>query len=197
MRGYAISLLLIVAATRPAPAQWYVGLEGGVAGYGGSARDTANSGGPPTFRPGSVTTVGIRIERNLRRVGVALRAKVGTPGLTATGGDLTVTDRSIGRLLEVTPVVALRLARVGPSGALKLEVGPSLALWDLSDEVRRRIAALGALVYEWPVGGRFGGAIRSEGAVGPSWFEPGDLPPEYERRPTWRYGVTLSLRYRL
>jgi len=36
-----------------------------------------------------------------------------------------------------------------------------------------------------------------EGAVSRSWFEEGDLPPEYELRATWRYGVTLGVRWRL
>ena len=60
-----------------------------------------------------------------------------------------------------------------------------------------RVSALGALAYEWPVAGRFSGAIRLEGMLSRSWFEQGDLPPEYDLRLTWRYGVTLGLRYRL
>jgi hypothetical protein len=30
-----------------------------------------------------------------------------------------------------------------------------------------------------------------------SWFDAGDVPPDFERRATWRYGVGLGLRYRL
>ena len=43
----------------------------------------------------------------------------------------------------------------------------------------------------------FSAAMRMEGTISGSRFEKGDLPPKYELRPTWRYGVTLGLRYRL
>ena len=76
-------------------------------------------------------------------------------------------------------------------------MGPSLHLWKSGDESRSRAGAVAAATYEWPVSNRVAGAIRFEGTVSKSWFDPGDLPPEYERRATWRYGVGLGLRYRL
>jgi hypothetical protein len=39
--------------------------------------------------------------------------------------------------------------------------------------------------------------VRLEGILSPSWFNATDVPPEFERRVTWRYGVGLGLRYRL
>ena len=94
-------------------------------------------------------------------------------------------------------LLAVRVGGIGPSGAIRAELGPALHLWNLGDDVRAPIGALGALAYEWPVAGRFSGAIRLEGTVSKSWFEEGDLPPEYDLRLTWRYGVTLGVRYRL
>jgi hypothetical protein len=100
-------------------------------------------------------------------------------------------------LIEVATLVAVRVRGIGPSGAIRAETGPALHLWKVGDDFRSRIGALGAVAYEWPVAGRFSGAIRLEGTVSKSWFEEGDLPPEYDLRLTWRYGMTLGLRYRL
>jgi hypothetical protein len=33
--------------------------------------------------------------------------------------------------------------------------------------------------------------------LSPSWFDAADVPPEFERRVTWRYGVGLGLYCRL
>jgi hypothetical protein len=93
--------------------------------------------------------------------------------------------------------VDFEVAGIGSSGAVKLELGPSLHLWRSDSETRSRAGAIGAAAYEWPVTRRFSGAIRVEGILSKSWFDPGDLPSELERRATWRYGVGLGLRYRL
>ncbi|HEV8265466.1 MAG TPA: hypothetical protein VGQ06_10980 [Gemmatimonadales bacterium] len=198
MRALAAVLLLILPI-RSALGQWFVGLEAGVAAYGGSARDTSNGsgGGPPNFHPGAATMFGIRVGRDIGRWTASLRAMMGAPGLAASGPDLTVTDHTLGGLVEVTPAAAFRVVAVGPTGAVKVEVGPTVAFWNLGDEIRARLAGRAALTYEWPVTGHLGGAIRVDGAIGPSWFDPGDLPAEYERRATWRYGATLGLQYRL
>ncbi len=144
-----------------------------------------------------MTTLAIRVDRRLGTLGLALRASLGTPGVAADGGSLRVTDRTTGQLIELATLVAVQVGGIGPSGALRAELGPALHLWDLDDEMRARLGALGALAYEWPVAQRFSGAIRLEGTVSKSWFKEGDLPAEYDRRLTWRYGVTLGLRYRL
>ena len=76
-------------------------------------------------------------------------------------------------------------------------MGPALLLWDFDDEFRMRVGALGAGIYEWAVTQRLQGAVRLEGMLSRSWFEAGELPPEFERQLTWCYGVGLGLRYRL
>jgi hypothetical protein len=78
-----------------------------------------------------------------------------------------------------------------------MEVGPALHLWDFDGEYRKRIGATAALLYEWPVVRKLTGAIRLEGMLSPSWFDAADVPPEFERHATWRYGVGLGLRYRI
>jgi hypothetical protein len=142
-------------------------------------------------------TVAFRVDRRLGRVGVAVRASLGKPGITGDQGPVAVMDKSTGQVVEVATLVAVRVGGIGPSGAVRAEVGPALHLWNIDDDVRSRVSALGALAYEWPLAGRFSGAIRLEGTLSRSWFEEGELPPEYDLRLTWRYGVTLGLRYRV
>jgi len=197
MRRLIVVVALIAALGNSANGQWFVGVEVGAARFGGSAHDTSNGSGPPRFRPGDVPTIGLRLERGLGRFGVALKASYGKPGLSALGQGLIVTDKSSGQLIELATLVAVRVGGIGPSGAVRAEIGPALHLWKFGDDMHSRVSALGALAYEWPVGGRFSGAIRLEGMLSRSWFEEGDLPPEYDLRLTWRYGVTLGLRYRL
>ena len=197
MKRMVVVASLVALPMDAAVAQWNVGVEVGAARFGGSAHDTANTGAPSQWRPGDATTIGVRAGRDVGRIGVGLRASYGKPGLAATGQGLTVSDKTSGELIEVAALLAVRVGGIGPSGAIRAELGPALHLWNLGDEVRAPIGALGALAYEWPVAGRFSGAIRLEGTVSKSWFEEGDLPPEYDLRLTWRYGVTLGVRYRL
>jgi len=110
---------------------------------------------------------------------------------------LTLTDNSAGQLFEGQLLVNFQVGGIGSSGAVKLELGPSLHLWKSEDETRSRAGAVAAAAYEWPVARRLSGAIRIEGILSKSWFDAGDLPSELERRVTWRYGVGLGLRYRL
>jgi len=197
MRKLVVVAALVALPVDVAMGQWTIGLEAGVGRFGGSAHDTTNGSGPPQWRPGDVPTIGLRLEHGMGRCGIGLRGSYGKPGLTATGQGLTVTDKTSGELIEVATLVAVRVGGIGPSGAVRAELGPALHLWKFGDDIRARIGALGAVAYEWPVAGRFSGAIRLEGALSRSWFEGNDLPPEYELRVTTRYGVTVGLRYRL
>lgn len=195
MRICAVAMLVTLAAvTRPAAAQWYVGLELGAAHYGGSARDTS---GNPHAGPGGATTVGLRVERSIGRLRGALRFSYSKPGFSVSGEGISITDKTAGQLIESAALVSFRVGGIGPSGAVRAELGPALHLWKFGEEIRARPGAVGAAAYEWPVTARFTGAIRVEGIMSPSWFDAADLPPEYERRVTLRYGVTLGLRYRL
>lgn len=197
MRPLVVLALLVALPGAAVLGQWHVGLEFGSTRYGGSARDTSNGSGPSTFRPGAAPVIGLRVERMMGRLGAALRVSYAKPGLAVEGDDLAVVDKSSGELFEVATPVAARVGGIGPSGAIRAELGPALHLWKFGDDIHSRLGALGAMAYEWPVAGRFSGAIRVEGVVSRSWFEDGDLPPEYDLRPTLRYGVTLGVRYRL
>jgi len=186
----------VCGAATNAAAQWYIGAEISTTRYGGSAHDTTSTHVASDGRPGDATAFHLRIERRWSRFGIAVRAARSKPGLAVTGPGVNLTDKSSGGLTEVAAVASARVGGIGPSGAVRIELGPALHLWNFED-VRSRLGANGALLYEWLLAGRFMGAVRIEGVLSKSWFDPGDVPPEYERRATWRYGVGLGLRYRL
>ena len=196
MRTLLVATALLFAAGTPGAAQWYVGAEVSASRYGGSSHDTSGAHAASDGRPGDATVLQLRIGRTWRRVGVALRVGRSTPGLAVTGHGVNVTDKTSGRLIEVAAIASTRVGGIGSSGAVRLELGPALHLWTFAD-VRSRLGANGAVAYEWSVVGRLTGGIRLEGMLSKSWFDPGDVPPEYERRVTWRYGVGFGLRYRL
>lgn len=191
-----LTTAVLFAASSPVAAQWYVGAEVSASRYGGSSHDTSSTHAASDGRPGDATVLHLRIGRTWRRFGIALRLGRSTPGLAVTGQHVNVTDKTSGGLTEVAAIASTRVGGVGSSGAVRWELGPTLHLWQFED-VRLRWGATSALAYEWLVAGRFTAAVRLEGMLSKSWFDPGDVPPEYERRATWRYGVGLGLRYRL
>lgn len=189
--------LLSFTAMRPLAAQWYIGFDARVNHYRGSAHDTSGTHVTSEGRPGNGATVGLQLDRRWHRVGAVVRASYTNTGFTVSGNDISVTDRTTGRLLEFSTLVSTRVGGIGSSGAVRAELGPALHLWDFSGEIRSRVGGLAAAVYEWPIAKRFTGSVRLEGMLSPSWFDAADVPPEFERRVTWRYGVGLGLRYRL
>ena len=196
MRGILLCLVLIAAAS-PLTAQWRIGLEWMTTAYRGSSHDTSSSHVTSNARPGGGSAFALRISKQGHKIGMALRLAAATPGFAISGHEINLTDRTTGRLFEAATFVTTRVGGIGPSGAVRVELGPALHLWDFDGEYRARAGALGALAYEWPVASRFGGAIRLEGGVSKSWFDADEVPPEFERRLTWRYGVSLGLNYRL
>jgi hypothetical protein len=185
MRIGAAVLLFWTITNAPAAAQWDIGLEVRTMRYRGSSHDTANSGGPETFRPANATAVGLRLERALGQARFGFHASYAGVGLTAAGPGLILTDNSTGQLIEGQLLLNFRVVGIGSSGAIRAELGPSLHLWKSGDENRTRLGGVTALAYEWPVTRRFSGAIRLEGIFSKSWFD------------AWCHGVGLGLRYRL
>ncbi len=190
-------VLLLCGIAAPASAQWHMGMELATHQYRGSSHDTTGSHVTPEGRPGGGLAFGLRLSKDWGRIGTALRVSYATPGFAIAGGSLTITDKSTGTLLETAVLISTRVGGIGPSGAIRVELGPALHLWDFDGEYRTRFGAIGAAAYEWPVSSRFTGAVRLEGMLSPSWFDATELPPEFERQLTWRYGVGLGLRYRL
>ena len=196
MRSVAFVAVLMVAGvcSRPAAAQWRLGLELLSSYYGGSAVYTS---GNPHARPGNAVMPTLHLDTRLSSVRVALRMSYGKPGVSVTGQGVTITDRTSDKLFEATGTVGFRVGGIGPSGAVVVDAGPTLHLWKATPETRTRVGGLVAGTYEWPVSARFTGAIRLESIFSKSWFDEADLPPEFRRQVTWRFGWGVGLRYRL
>ena len=197
MRALFVTLVLLLGTMRSVPAQWHLGLELATIRYRGSSRDTSGSHVITGGGPAGGLALGISIGHHWRRLAGTVRIAYANPGFAVAGNDMSIVDKTTGRLAEATLLVGTRVGGIGTSGAVRLELGPSLHLWDFDGEVRARGGAIGAASYEWPVSSRFTGAIRLEGMASPSWFNATDVPPDFERRVTWRYGVGLGLHYRL
>ena len=197
MRVRAAVLVFMAVIAVPVAAQWNVGLEINPTHYRGSSRAATDTSGPTRVRPADATTFGVRVDRAIRRVRLGVQVSYATVGLTAAAPKLSLTDKSSGEVFEGQLLLNFQVAGIGSSGAVRIELGPSLHLWKAESESRSRAGGVAAVAYEWPVTNRFSGAIRLEGMLSKSWFDPGDLPSELERQVTWRYGVGLGLRYRL
>ena len=197
MRVGAAVLVFMAVIAVPAVAQWNVGFEINATHYRGSSRAANDSSGPTRVQPANGTTFGVRVDRAIGRERLGLQVSYATVGITAAAPDLTLTDNSSGEVLEGQLLLNFQVVGIGSSGAVRMELGPSLHLWKAEHETRSRAGAVAAAAYEWPIANRFSGAIRLEGMLSKSWFDPGDLPSELERQATWRYGVGLGLRYRL
>lgn len=196
IRGSVLAAAMMVAASA-ATAQWDVGLQLTTTHYRGSAHDTTTASAVDNLRPGDATSVGLRLDHVIGRTRIGFQATYAKPGVAATAPGLSLSDKTTGQLVEMGIVVNFRVAGIGSSGAIRAELGPALHLWNLDDDVRSRLGALGGVTYEWPVAQRLTGTIRLEGMISASWFETTDLPPELERQVTWRYGWGVGLRYRL
>jgi len=194
MRLVVMGSLVMTCMAVPLAGQWRIGLELMNTYYRGSAVDTS---GNPHARPGNAAMPTLHLDTRVQSVRVALRMSYGKPGLSLTGQGVTITDRSSDELFEWTGTAGFRVAGVGPSGAIVVDLGPTLHVWKSTPETRTRVGGLVAGTYEWPVSNRFSGAVRFEGIMSKSWFDETDLPPEYRRQATWRYGWGVGLRYRL
>ncbi len=194
MRGGTAFLVFVSLAATPALAQWRIGTELMNSYYHGTAVDTS---GNPHARPGDGLAAAFRIERSIKSLGAAVRLSYGKPGFSITGQGVTINDKTMNKLIEAAALLGFRVGGIGPSGAIRAELGPALHLWKVGDETRSRVGAVVGATYEWPVAGRLAGAVRVEGALSKSWFDATDLPPEYRRQVTWRFGWGAGLQYRL
>lgn len=140
--------------------------------------------------------VGLFINRSWRQTTATLRLSYAKPGFVAAGNGVNITDKTTGRLGEVAVLAGTRVGGIGPSGAIWVELGPALHLWDFGD-LRVRPSALAGAAYRWAIMSKWTGSVRVEGMLSPSWFNAEDVPPDFVRRATWRYGVSLGVAYRL
>ena len=187
------ALLLVCAATTPAlSGQWSLAPEVGLTAFSGSGRDSSGLRVGPT----RATIIGLRFGRETPRHGVGLRILTGSTGFGATDGDLTVIQEHQLRLLEIAGFVSWHLAQIGTASRLRLEAGPVLDVWmPEGASSRSRFGAALALSWAFPVSPRLDAAVRLEGTLTGSLFDPADVPASAERRATWRRGVGFALRW--
>lgn len=188
------TLLLLAFIVRETFAQSSVSIEIATTNYRGSARDTS---GNPHAHPSQGTMVGLRFDHTVGKARLGLRASYAEPGLNISGRGLSITDTHSGTLFETAAFLGFRVGGIGPSGAVRASMGPALHLWNFASEVRTRVGGIASMSYEWAISGRFQGSAGLEASISKSWFDAADLPSEFERQHTWRYGVGLGLRYRL
>ena len=198
MRARVLAVVVLAlggGALTPSPssAQWNIGMDLSTMRYGGAARDT----GGTHARPGDGIVLGLRVERRIRQLRAGFRLSYGKPGFSISGQGVTLTDKTSGELIEPSVVVGFQVGGIGPSGAIRADLGPVLHLWKVGDEIRSRVGGLIATSYEWAIASHITGAVRLEGALSKSWFDATDLPPEYRRQVTWRYAWGVGVSYRL
>ena len=195
MRTLVASLVMLGLAVEPrtAAAQWGVSAEIGAAWFRGTSRDSSGATVGP-YRP---TTFGVRLDRDLGAVRVALDVLYAAPGLAGENGDLAFVQDGVLSLWEIVPEIGIRLGRFGVGVEARVEAGPALDLWEFNGEQRHRLGARGGLALEWPLARSLSGALRVSGAWSGSMVDPDDVPAGVERVSTRRLGVGLALRYRL
>jgi hypothetical protein len=128
---------------------------------------------------------------------MALTLLYAQPGLAGKQGDLLFVQYGVVSLWEVVPEVSLSVARFGAGVAARVEAGPVLDLWQFNGEQRHRVGARAGLALEWPLARSLTGSLRAGGVLSRSLVDPADLPAGVERVATRRFGVGLSLRYKL
>jgi hypothetical protein len=192
MRTCIAMLLACAALAPPLVGQWTIAPEVGLTAFSGSSRDS----GGVRLGPTRATVVGLRVGRESPRFGWGLRVLTGSTGVGATDGDLTVIEEHQLRLVEVAGFLSWQVARLGTASRLGVEAGPALDFWvPPGGSARSRVGAVAALSWAFPVSPRLDAALRLEGTLTGSLFDPADLPPSAERRATWRRGAGFALRW--
>jgi hypothetical protein len=193
MRTWIAMLLACATLAPPLVGQWTLAPEVGLTAFSGSGRDS----GGVRLGPTRATVVGLRVGRESSRFGWGLRVLTGSTGIGATDGDLTVIQEHQLRLVEVAGFLSWPVARLGTASRLGVEAGPALDLWlpPGDGSARSRVGAVAALSWAFPVSPRLDAALRLEGTLTGSLFDPGDLPAAAERRATWRRGAGFALRW--
>ncbi len=189
----SVVMLGLVVEPRAVAAQWGVSAEIGAAWFSGTSRDSSGATVGP-YRP---TTFGVRLDRDLGAVRVALDVLYAAPALAGENGDVAFVQDGVLSLWEIVPEIGLRLGRFGAGVEARVEAGPAVDLWEFNGERRHRVGARADLALDWPLARSLSGALRLTGAWSGSMVDPEDVPAGVERVSTRRVGVGLGLRYRL
>jgi hypothetical protein len=191
-----LAVWLVVAPSLAA--QWSVGVDVGMLGFGGSAFDTSGAVDPATIRPSPGRAYGLRVQRQSGAVGVGLGVLYSSTGVGAEGQSVVVEEKDVLKLYEVVPEVLILLARPGAGGALRMHLGPVVDTWSFTGEKdRTRVGAQVGLSLDWPMIGRLTGTFQGGIGLTPSAWAESDLPDGYALRATWRRAISAGVQLRI
>ena len=198
-RSHACAALVAIVSLvggSTASAQWAISIGVRAPRFSGGAVEPATGLSLRPYRP---TVIEAGLERSGSRAGMGVWVHYASSSLAVEGPDALSAVKAALTVYGAEPFVALRVARLGPEGILRIAGGPLLEVWKLPDVgSRTRIGVAAALELAVPFGGRWSGVARVGGAVTPgSPFTREDLDPNLEPRALWRREVAASLRYRL
>lgn len=193
-------LLSIPAARAAAQTTWALTPELSLTRHYGVARDTTSFAGEPMAGPAPTLMAGLRLERGGDGFRAGLAVHYARHWLTVRNASLAVNNSDGWRLLELAPEASLPVTRFGREAALRAHLGAAAQLWMptvTGEETRWTLNALAAITAEIPFSARLAAVFRLEGALGPSVFDPGQLPAEFERRGSVRSRVGVGVRWKV
>ena len=181
-----------------ARAQWQAGLELTAMFFGAAASDTSMAGTGIVFRPGAAAPVGVRLERQWSRFGLAVSIRRMHPPIAEESNELTVAAKNQMRFTEIAPALTMRIARLAAGASFHVQAGPVVDIWEpqgLSE--RSELGVATGLTLAFPLTGRLSGAVRAVLAHSGSPFESADLPDRFEPHAMWRHAVSIGVDLRL
>ncbi len=195
LRGFGVAVC-VVGLSSPARAQWGVTVTVQRNGFGGTSYDTSTGGTQSSFLPGNSPAATVRLDRRFGRVALGLGIRYSRSAIVLDGKDLFVGLPGEIATVEAAPEVRVRLLRTRVGASIHGYVGPVIGIWLIRDQGTRGVlGGIGGVAGEFPVLERLSLEVRAGGGLTGSLFRPGELPPEYERRLTWRTEVGLGLHY--
>ncbi len=196
LRGIAVAGVFLVAASRPAPAQWGVTVGLQRTGFGGTSFDTSTGGTEASFRPGNTPAVTLRIDRRLGRVALGLGVRYSRSAIVLDGRDVFVGIHDELATIEAAPELRVRLLRTRLGASVHGFGGPVIGVWRVrNQDTRGVVGVVAGVAGEFPLLQKLALEVRVGGGLTGSLFRQGELPPGYERRITRRGEIGLGLRY--
>jgi hypothetical protein len=199
MKGLLTHLLVATLAScllsSLVEAQWSVGAELGADRFwGGSIENTVDE---RSFRPYRPTTVGARIQREGRGLGLGLRLGYFSAGMALEGKDGLSLANGVFTVYSLAPELRYELASVGMDNRLFLSAGPLLELWKALDEdSETRLGMHGALALHVPLEWKLEAIMSAGVAIISSPFAEDQLDTPFKRQALWRRSITAGLQYK-
>ncbi len=199
LRAVLAALALTIFGARPAELRgqaraWALGLEVGLTRFwGGSEPVPPNDA--PGLRPYRPTTIGIRLDKRVKRYRLGMGIQYAATALGQDGPDLAILLKGAMTWLQATPELAYRLGTVGNNSELSAFAGPVIDVW-LPDGDESRVRAGGRVGLELilPFGSGLAGVLRAHGGLSGSLFSDTEVPSEFRTKSMPNAGMALGLK---